>query len=196
VADGSNFKSFKKNDPRAALDNKISYIPRDRKHEGLVMTMSVRENVVIASYRQFTRTFLRFINFRKAKAVASKYKDIMNIKTPNLSVLVETLSGGNQQKVVLAKALCRGGQIFIFCEPTAGIDVGSKVEVYQFMNQLTQNGSAVVMVSYELPEVMGMSDRIMVMYNGKIVQEFKRENATEEEILKYAFGHGEEQAVA
>lgn len=160
------------------------------------MPMSVRENVVIASYRQFTRTFLRFIDFRKAIETANNYKDIMKIKTPNINVLVETLSGGNQQKVVLAKALCRGGQIFIFCEPTAGIDVGTKVEVYQFMNELTANGSAVVMVSYELPEIMGMSDRIMVMYNGRIVKEFSRDEATEEDILKYAFGHGEEQAVA
>jgi ABC-type sugar transport system ATPase subunit len=196
VAEKSNFTSFRKNDPKSALDKKISYIPRDRKYEGLVMPMSVRENIVIASYRQFTRTFLHFINFRKARAAAREYKDIMKIKTPNMNILVETLSGGNQQKVVLAKALCRGGQIFIFCEPTAGIDVGTKVEVYQFMNELTENGSAVVMVSYELPEIMGMSDRIMVMYNGRIVKEVKREDTTEEEILKYAFGHGEEQAVA
>ncbi len=196
VAESSDFTSFKKNDPKSALDKKISYIPRDRKYEGLVMPMSVRENIVIASYRQFTKTFLRFIDFRKATAAANKYKDIMKIKTPNMNVLVETLSGGNQQKVILAKALCRGGQIFIFCEPTAGIDVGTKVEVYQFMNELTENGSAVVMVSYELPEIMGMSDRILVMYNGSIVKEFRREDATEEEILKYAFGHVEEQAVA
>lgn len=196
VAENSKFTSFKKNDPKSALDKKISFIPRDRKYEGLVMSMSVRENIVIASYRKFTRTFLHFINFRKAKAAARKYKDIMKIKTPNMNVMVETLSGGNQQKVILAKALCRGGQIFIFCEPTAGIDVGTKVEVYQFMNELAENGSAVVMVSYELPEIMGMSDRIMVMYNGRIVREVKREDTTEEEILKYAFGHDEEQAAA
>ena len=196
VATNTAFTSFKKNDPKSALDKKISYIPRDRKYEGLVMPMSVKENIVIASYSLFTRTFLRFIDFRKTLAAANNYKDIMKIKTPNLKVLVETLSGGNQQKVVLAKALCRGGQIFIFCEPTAGIDVGTKVEVYQFMNELTANGSAVVMVSYELPEIMGMSDRIMVMYNGRIVKEFTREEATEEEVLKYAFGHGDEQAVA
>ena len=189
------FKPVRKHSPKAALDLKISYIPRDRKHEGLVMPMSIKENVALSSFRQFAGLAPGSINYRKVDESVCRFSDMMAIKAPNLECRVETLSGGNQQKVVMAKALCRGGDIFIFCEPTAGIDVGSKVEIYQFINKLTAEGAGIVLVSYELPEVLGMSDRIMVMYDGRIVREFTREEADEEEILKYAFGHGEPDGV-
>jgi ABC-type sugar transport system ATPase subunit len=113
---------------------------------------------------------------------------VLGIKVADPEYHVETLSGGNQQKVVIAKALCRGGNIFLFCEPTSGIDVGTKVEIYQFFNKLTADGAAVVFVSYELPEIMGMSDRILVMYHGGIVKEFSRQEATEDDVLRAAFG--------
>jgi ribose transport system ATP-binding protein len=182
------FTAFKKGSPKAALDMKISYIPRDRKYEGLVMPMSIKENIVISTYHRFVRTIFGYIQRAKVDEIAEKYSRQMRIKAPSSLTKVETLSGGNQQKVVMAKSLCRGGNVFLFNEPTAGIDVGSKVEIYQFMNQLTANGAGVILVSYELPEVMGMSDRIMVMHQGRVVREFDQTAATEEEILKSAFG--------
>jgi ABC-type sugar transport system ATPase subunit len=195
VRQDNTFKAFKKNNPKAALDMKISYIPRDRKYEGLVMPMSIKENIVISAYHRFVRTVFGYIQRSKVDATAEKYFRKMNIKAPSILTKVENLSGGNQQKVIMAKSLCRGGNVFLFNEPTAGIDVGSKVEIYQFMNQLTSQGAGIILVSYELPEVMGMSDRIMVMHQGRVTKEFDRQSATEEEILKYAFGTEEESAV-
>ncbi len=195
VRENQSFCGIKKHNPKAALDKKVSYIPRDRKNEGLIMPMSIKENIVIACYHRFTRKIIGLINRKSVDRSAREYRDVMRIKAPNLRAKVETLSGGNQQKVVLAKALCRGGHVFLFNEPTAGIDVGSKVEIYQFMNQLTARGAGVIMVSYELPEIMGMSDRIMVMYQGRIVKELHRQEATEDEILRCAFGHGTGPAV-
>ena len=115
-----------------------------------------------------------------------KFKNELNIKTPDINQKVIYLSGGNQQKVVLSKWLCSQADIFIFDEPTRGIDVGSKVEIYQLMNQLTSQGVAIIMMSSELPEVLGMSDRILVMHEGRIAGEFSREDATQEKILSKA----------
>ncbi|MCF8068997.1 MAG: sugar ABC transporter ATP-binding protein [Desulfobacterales bacterium] len=195
VNSGLSFKTVKKQSPKSALDKKISYIPRDRKHEGLIMNLSIKENIVMSCYHRFV-TAIGLIRRKAVREIANQYRDIMRIKAPNMSTKVENLSGGNQQKVILARSLCHGGKIFLFNEPTAGIDVGSKVEIYQAMNQLTAEGSGVVMVSYELPEIMGMSDRIIIMYNGQIVKEFNIEDASEDEILKYAFGHGNDENIA
>ena len=170
---------------------KISYLPRDRKNEGLIMPLSVKENIAIASYHKFLSSGLKFIDFNAVTEAVAQYWKKLKIKTPTLNTLVETLSGGNQQKVILAKALCRGGNAFLFSEPTAGIDVGSKVEIYQFMNELTAQGAAIGLVSYELSEIMGMSDRIMVMYNGRVMKTFDRAATTEDEVLKNAFGHSD-----
>jgi ribose transport system ATP-binding protein len=189
--DGSEFKPVLKDNPQSALDLKLGYIPRDRKNEGLIMPMSVKENIAISSLRKFSQNFFGLINRRKVGEEVKKYKELMDIRTPNLSTVVESLSGGNQQKVVIARTLCRGGQVFLFCEPTAGIDVGTKVEIYQFMNRLTSQGAGIVLVSYELPEIMGMSDRIIVVYQGRIVKEFQRAKASQDEILSYAFGSGD-----
>jgi ribose transport system ATP-binding protein len=180
-----------KDNPQSALDQKLGYIPRDRKNEGLIMSMSVKENIAMPSFRKFSANLLGLIDRRRIDEEVRKYKELMDIKAPALETLVETLSGGNQQKVVIAKTLCRGGSVFLFCEPTAGIDVGTKVEIYHFMNRLTAEGAGIVLVSYELPEIMGMSDRIMVVYQGRIVKEFRREEASQDEILRYAFGSGD-----
>ena len=189
--EGSGFKPVRKDSPQSALDLKLGYIPRDRKNEGLIMPMSVRENIAIPSFRKFSTNLLGMIDRRRLNEEVKKYKELMDIRTPGLDTLVETLSGGNQQKVVIAKTLCRGGSVFLFCEPTAGIDVGTKVEIYQFMNRLTSQGAGIVLVSYELPEIMGMSDRIMVVYQGRIVKEFQRAEASQDDILRYAFGSGD-----
>jgi ribose transport system ATP-binding protein len=183
-------KPVLKDNPQSALDLKLAYIPRDRKNEGLIMPMSVRENIAISSFRRFSRNFLGLINRRMVGEEVRKYRELMDIRTPTMSTLVESLSGGNQQKVVIARTLCRGGAVFLFCEPTAGIDVGTKVEIYHFMNRLTSEGAGIVLVSYELPEIMGMSDRILVVYQGRIVKELQRAEASQDEILRYAFGSG------
>jgi ribose transport system ATP-binding protein len=190
MVDDGRLKPVLKDNPQSALDLKLAYIPRDRKNEGLIMPMSVRENIAISSFRKFSQNFLGLINRRKAGEEARKYKELMDIRTPTMNTLVESLSGGNQQKVVIARTLCRGGAVFLFCEPTSGIDVGTKVEIYQFMNRLTSEGAGIVLVSYELPEIMGMSDRILVVYQGRIVKELQRAEASQEEILRYAFGSG------
>jgi ribose transport system ATP-binding protein len=188
VLDDGGFKAARSFDPRSALDLKVSYIPRDRKNEGLVMSMSVNENIALASLQKFSARFLGWIKRRAVYEEVRKFIQMLGIKVADPEYHVETLSGGNQQKVVIAKALCRGGSIFLFCEPTTGIDVGTKVEIYQFFNKLTADGAAVVFVSYELPEIMGMSDRILVMYHGGIVKEYGREEATEDDVLRAAFG--------
>jgi ribose transport system ATP-binding protein len=186
------FKSLKKNCPKSSLQNNIAFIPRDRKHLGLLMNLSVAENIVISSYKDFTKKIFKLINRKKVAQTATEYKQKINIKTPCIKTKVETLSGGNQQKVLLARALCSKGSVFLFNQPTAGVDVGAKIEIYQFMNQLTASGAGIVTVSYELPEIMGMCDRIMVMYQGKVVKEFNTDETTKDEVLKYAFGHNDE----
>ncbi len=193
VAANGDFVKLPKSKPQAALDSKVTYLPSDRKYEGLVMPMSIKENIVIASYRKLSSKMLGFIKSREVDASAVKFKELLDIKAPSIKTIVETLSGGNQQKVILAKSLCRGGNVFLFSEPTSGIDVGTKVEIYQFMNQLTAQGAGVILVSYELPEILGMSDRILVMYQGRIMKEFTRKDATEDDILRFAFGHGAEE---
>jgi len=188
VLDDGGFKLTRSFDPRSALDLKVSYIPRDRKNEGLVMSMSVKENIALASFQKFSARFFGWIKRQAVYQEVRKFIQMLGIKVADPEFHVETLSGGNQQKVVIAKALCRGGNIFLFCEPTTGIDVGTKVEIYQFFNKLTADGAAVAFVSYELPEIMGMSDRILVMYHGAVVKEFRRGEATEDDVLRAAFG--------
>ncbi len=188
VFDSAKFRKVPGYAPDASLDMRVSYIPRDRKNEGLIMPMSVRENIAIASLANFSRNLIGWVDRPRVAKEVEKFIGLMGIKVPDASYLVETLSGGNQQKVVIAKALCRGGKVFLFCEPTSGIDVGTKVEIYQFINRLVGEGAAVVIVSYELPEIIGMCDRILVMYSGRIVKEFSRAEAAEEQILTAAFG--------
>jgi len=123
------------------------------------------------------------------RAVAEKYVDELNIKTPSLDVFVEKLSGGNQQKVVIGKWLITDSDVLILDEPTRGIDVGAKTEVYRLMNQLVEQGVTVIMISSELPEIMGMSDRIVVMSEGKKTAELERAEEDHETIMKYATGN-------
>jgi ABC-type sugar transport system ATPase subunit len=127
------------------------------------------------------------LDMKKDKAFAEDYKNQLSIKTPTIEQKVSNLSGGNQQKVVLAKWLLTNSKIIIFDEPTRGIDVGVKFEIYQIMKNLTKQGISIIMVSSELPEIIGISDRILVMKNGRISGELLKEEATQEKILNYAF---------
>jgi ABC-type sugar transport system ATPase subunit len=161
-------------------------MPEDRKTQGLIQMLSVGENTTLAALGIFSRG--GFLKRREAAAVASKLVKDLRIRTPSLDQPVAQLSGGNQQKVVLAKWLATGADILIMDEPTRGIDIGAKVEIYELMNQLTARGAGILMISSELTEVLGMSDRILVMHAGRLVAEFDSAEATQEKVLRAALG--------
>ena len=172
--------------PQAAIREGVGLLPEDRKQQGLVLMLSVLHNMSMASLDKLTsNAFLRLGDERKQ---AQNFVQRLRIMTPSVDQQVQYLSGGNQQKVVLAKWLASRSKVLIFDEPTRGIDVGAKVEVYNLMNNLVQNGVAVIMVSSEMPELLGMSDRIIVMREGRIEAELSREEATEEKVLSAAMG--------
>ncbi len=172
--------------PRAAIRQRMGFLTEDRKSQGLVLSLSVKENITLASLDSCSR--LGVIRFRKEEELAGDYSRSLRIKTPNLRQKTLHLSGGNQQKVVLAKWLCSKAEIFIFDEPTRGIDVGSKLEIYQLMNKLTESGVAIIMISSDLPEIMGMSDRILIMHQHAIAAEMPAGEANPETIMRYALG--------
>lgn len=172
--------------PLDAIKNGLGLLPEDRRSQGLVHTMSVVENITLASIDNFIKKL--FINKKMEISTAQEYIKQVNIRTPSPLKKVCFLSGGNQQKVVLAKWLCANVEIIIFDEPTRGIDVGAKVEIYKLINNMAKNGKAIVLISSELPEILGMCDRILVMHEGKLNGEFSREEATQEKILACATG--------
>jgi len=172
--------------PRDAINLGIGFLTEDRKTQGLVSLLSVRENVCLPSVDRFSR--YGFVSAGEETRAANRYVGDLRIKTSSIDQRVLFLSGGTQQKVVLSKWLCCEAEVFIFDEPTRGIDVGSKAEIYQLMNQLTASGVAIMMISSELPEILGMSDRILVMHRGRIAGTFSAEEATQENILQAALG--------
>lgn len=172
--------------PRAAIDLGLGFLTEDRKAQGLVLVLSVQENVCLPSVARFSR--LGLMQPACEAAAAQERIDRLRIKTPGPHQRVLNLSGGNQQKVVLGKWLTTEADILIFDEPTRGIDVGAKVEIYQLINQLAARGAAVLMISSELPEILGMSDRILVMHGGRIAGEFAAGEATQEKLLAAALG--------
>ncbi len=162
----------------------IGFIPEDRKKEGLALILPLKENVIIASLKKLFPRGL--INPAKQSKAVNEYVKALRIVTPSLMRIVRFLSGGNQQKVVVAKWLCTQAKIFIFDEPTRGVDVGAKAEIHQLMNEMVKQGAAILMISSELPEVLHMSDRIYVMHGGRIVKELQGDEADQETVLKYA----------
>ena len=189
MASGSIFvrgKLQKIGSPRAAISQRIGFLTEDRKSQGLVLKLSVKENITLASLDSCSR--LGVISFKDEEDMGRSFSQSLRIKTPNLHQKALHLSGGNQQKVVLAKWLCSKAEIFIFDEPTRGIDVGSKVEIYQLMNELTASGVAIIMISSELPEILGMSDRILIMHQHAVAAEMTAGEADPEAIMRYALG--------
>jgi ribose transport system ATP-binding protein len=170
--------------PADAIANRIALVPEDRKRHGIFASLSVWENVVISALRHFSRSGV--LDLRRAKQRAQASVSSLRVATPDLEKRVLELSGGNQQKVVIAKWLNTNAELFLFDEPTRGIDVGGKIEVYRLMGELLSRGAAIVMISSELPEILGLSDRILVMRDGRICGEFDRADATEENILNCA----------
>ncbi len=181
-------KQVKLQSPQEAIQAGLGLLPEDRKYQGLVLKLSVMHNVSMASLDKLKRVGLLQLKFEKQRTLGFVSK--LRILTPSVDQLVQNLSGGNQQKVVLAKWLASQSKVLIFDEPTRGIDVGAKVEVYNLMNSLVESGAAVIMVSSEMPELLGMSDRILVIHEGRVAGEFSREEATQEKILAAAMGVG------
>ena len=171
--------------PQAALARGVGLVPEDRKNLGLVMSLSVERNVSLAILDKLS-VFGVFISGRRETRVYRKYAEELRIRTSSPHNLVSTLSGGNQQKVVIAKALARDCDVIIFDEPTRGIDVGAKHEIYNIMRALADNGKAVVLISSDMPELLGMSDRIAVMSDGYLVAELAKSEANQTLILEHA----------
>ena len=179
-----NGKQVKINSPSDAVKAGIGYLSEDRKQFGLCVGLSVSDNTVLPALEQFTKG--PFVNGRAISRVTEEYVDKIGVKTPSVSTLIKSLSGGNQQKVVISKWLLRNCDILIFDEPTRGIDVGAKSEIYKLMNQLAAQGKSIIMISSELPELLRMSDRIAVMCEGRLVGELTIESASQENIMSYA----------
>jgi ribose transport system ATP-binding protein len=173
--------------PEDAVKHGIGLVPEDRQNQGLILKMSVRENIGVTIIRKILK-FLGFIDKNKLTEIAENFVKRLNIKTPSIFEKVLYLSGGNQQKVVLAKWLSSNPKILILDEPTRGIDVGAKAEIHAIMSQLAKIGIGIIMISSEIPELLAMSDRILVMSEGKVVAELPRSEATQEKIMAYASG--------
>lgn len=172
--------------PAEAISKGIGFLPEDRKHDGLTLDTSVENNINMASYNDISR--LGTINLKKEKERSLKQIDDMKIKTPSEKQRVINLSGGNQQKVVIGKWLCCNSNIFIFDEPTVGIDVGAKSEIYRLLEKLLAAGNAIIMISSYLPEIIGIADRIMVIHEGRQTGIVERGDYSEEKLLKLASG--------
>lgn len=184
-------KEIKIHSPKQAMEHGVAYLTEDRKHEGLALSMDCEKNINMSSMKKISRK--GFINERKAKLNAEEYVKTLSIKTPKITQKTQLLSGGNQQKIVIAKWLSHGARVMIFDEPTRGIDVGAKYEIYKLMNELSASGVGIIMISSELPELLGMSDRISLMHEGKIVGVVSAEKTSQEEVLSYIAGiHSEE----
>lgn len=176
--------------PREAIDLGIALVPEDRKRHGALLEMCVKNNINMPIYPRISK--FSVIDSKTEKKTAEKYKDDLRIKTPTLDQQVKNLSGGNQQKVILGKWLAANSELIIFDEPTRGIDVGAKFEIYKLMNDLVESGKTILLISSELEELMGMSDRIVVLSQGKITGELQKEEFDQDAIMKLAFSVKEE----
>ncbi len=179
-----NGKKVTINSPQDAVNNGIGYLSEDRKRYGIVVRKTIAENSTLATLDKYMKGI--FIDKKKEAEVTQKYVDSLATKTPSIDQLVVNLSGGNQQKVVIAKWLVRDCEILIFDEPTRGIDVGAKNEIYKLMNRLAAEGKSIIMISSEMTEILRMSDRIIVMCEGKVTGELDIEEVSQEKIMTMA----------
>jgi ribose transport system ATP-binding protein len=179
-----NGEEFHPKDPREAIKHKIAFVTEDRKKSGLVACLPVHENINMVNAQQ--PSFAGYLNWSKLKVVAEKYRKTLNIRVRSIEQIVNSLSGGNQQKVVLAKWLDFSPEVIIFDEPTRGIDIGAKTEIYSIIGELAARGTAIVMVSSELPELISVADRIMVMQEGRMKGILSKEEMTQERVMSLA----------
>ncbi len=171
--------------PNDAVRHGIAYLSEDRKRYGLTLGMDVEMNMVLAALRKFIGA-IGWVKRDKTRSTAKRYVDALSIKTPSLQQQVKNLSGGNQQKVIIGKWLTADTDVLIFDEPTRGIDVGAKSEIYRLLNDLAQQGKSIIMISSELPEILRMSHRVVVMCEGRITGELSAAEATQERIMTFA----------
>lgn len=179
-----NGKKVNIHNPKDAVKLGIAYLSEDRKRDGLMLDQDVSFNTYIANLDKYSKGGV--VNDKDIRKTVGEFVEAISIKTPSLQQLTQFLSGGNQQKVLVARWLCKKSDIIFFDEPTRGIDVGSKYEIYCLINELAENGAAVVMITSEMAEILGMSDRIMVMYEGTVVGELSAEEANQEIVLHMA----------
>ena len=173
--------------PRNALQKGFSFLPEDRKDEGLVLNQSIKQNVILSVLKKISKGI--FVNKGIENKIVQKYIDALKIRCSGKQMLVQRLSGGNQQKVVLAKCLASKPQLLLLDEPTRGVDVGAKAEIYKIINQLASSGLAIVVVSSEMTELLGLSDRLLVMHEGRVSGELSMGEASEETIMKLAISN-------
>ncbi len=181
-----NGKPLKTNHPSNLIKEKIGFITEDRKGKGLVLDSSIRENIALTNFEIISK--FGVIERSEERNLVEKLIRKLRVKASSIEQKAETLSGGNQQKVVIAKWLGINPKVLILDEPTRGVDIGAKKEIYSIMNQLAKNGVAIIMISSELPELLGVSDRIMVMHEGKVKAFFDKHEATQEKIMMAATG--------
>jgi len=174
--------------PAEAVARGIAYVPEDRRRHGVILDMPVDANVTLAILKRVA-SGIGLIDCERERRIAGEFVKRLGIKTPSVATVVGNLSGGNQQKVALARWLAAEPAVIILDEPTQGVDVGAKSEIHRLMGELARGGLAIVMISSELPEILGMSDRIAVMHDGRIVGELDRAGATQERVLELALGH-------
>lgn len=172
--------------PAEALEAGVGYLPEDRKRQGLVMTMNCRENVTLAALRTVSKA--GWIKGREERGLAEGYMERLKVRAPSVEEGVAGLSGGNQQKIALAKWLAKGCRVLIVDEPTRGVDVGAKAEIHRLLDELAQRGMAILLISSELPEVIGMSRRVLVMRGGRLVGEVGREECKPERLMRWMAG--------
>ena len=179
--------------PADAIRHGMALLTEDRKLTGIMGVLSVRDNMMIASLGNYAKA--GFMNKRIINDTCAREKTRLELKTPSMDQVIRLLSGGNQQKVLVSRWLLTVPEILILDEPTRGIDVGAKSEIHRLMSKLAQEGKAIIMISSELPEILGMSDRVLVMHDGRVGGEFARKDATQENIMRAATGQGEVAAV-
>lgn len=189
---GGSLKLFGKDvsisSPRDAIENQLAMVSEDRKKEGLILLNDIEFNTSILCLKEFI-SFCR-VNKKKERKIVDEQIEAMSIKVSGYKQLAINLSGGNQQKVVLGKWLARHPRIIIMDEPTRGIDVKAKAEIYAIMNELTAQGCSIIMVSSELPEIIGMCDRVVVMMEGRMTGILERSDLSQEKIMKYSLNAG------
>lgn len=181
-----NGRSVTISSPGQAIEQGIGYLPEDRRRHGVVLEMEVGANVTLAALDEISGP--TGLDFQRERELAAEYSNRLGVKTPSIFTPVATLSGGNQQKVALSRWLLRRPAVLILDEPTQGIDVGAKAEIHRLMTELARQGIAILMISSELPEILGMSDRVYVMHEGTIAGELARAEATQERVLELALG--------
>ncbi len=180
-------QTYQPRSPAEAIARGFGYLPPDRKGQALIPEASVQDNLTMSSLPRFRR--LGFLDRGALGRLAMRYLHDLDIRPPYPRTRIKWLSGGNQQKVILARALCSQSRMLIFDEPTYGVDIGARAEIYRLLNQVTAAGAGVLLISSDLPELLGMSDRILVMHAGRVVAEFSHDAASQALVLDAAFGN-------